>query len=177
MVGQRAGSGPLQKYFQEAGVKINSATTAWCAGFINASLAHAGIPGTGSLAAGSFANWGQNAEAEGYAAGDIIGHAKGFHGHHWGHVMMATGRAMDGKIEVIEGNTGHRVKRAWINPYSEQFHRRAPVTHIHQHYLDGQQIASNTVTHVLKGSEHSRTAAYFDGYGTFAGADRQTATA
>jgi hypothetical protein len=48
---------------------------------------------------------------------------------------------------------------------------------VHHHYLDGQQIASNTVTHVLRGSEHSRGAAYFDGYHTFAGADRQTATA
>jgi len=44
-------------------------------------------------------------------------------------------------------------------------------------YLDGKMIANNTVNHVLKSSEHSRGAAYFDGYGTFAGADRQTATA
>lgn len=44
-------------------------------------------------------------------------------------------------------------------------------------YLDGKHIASNTVNHILRSSEHSRGAAYFDGYHTFAGADRQTATA
>jgi len=48
--------------------------------------------------------------------------------------------------------------------------------HVHTH-LDGQVVASNTVRQILKSTEHSRGAAYFDGYGTFAGADRQTATA
>ena len=64
-----------------------------------------------------------------------------------------------------------------VSPYSgagrgqQEVHVHSPV------YLDGKMIASNTVTHILKGSEHSRQSAYFDGYHSFAGADRQTATA
>jgi len=63
-----------------------------------------------------------------------------------------------------------------VSPYragrgQQEVHVHSPV------YLDGKMIASNTVTHILKSSEHSRQSAYFDGYHSFAGADRQTATA
>jgi hypothetical protein len=127
MIGQRSGAPALQKYFHEAGVGINSAVTAWCAAFANATLKHAGIPGTGSLAASSFASWGKNAAGEGYKAGDILGHSKGWHGHQWGHTMMATGRSLaNGMVEVIAGDAGKKVSREWVNPAREQWHRRAP---------------------------------------------------
>jgi hypothetical protein len=48
--------------------------------------------------------------------------------------------------------------------------------HVHTH-LDGQVLANNTVRQILKSSEHSRQAAYFDSYGHYAGPDRQVATA
>jgi hypothetical protein len=57
-------------------------------------------------------------------------------------------------------------------------HNVAVVPYIHlDNYLDGAKVASNTVTHILKSTEHSRGAAYFDGWHSFSGADRQIATA
>ena len=148
MVGAAEGSRALQNYLSSGGVGMDSATTAWCAGFVNAALAHAGIQGTGSLAAGSFANWG-SAVHGGIMAGDILGHGKGWHGHHWGHVMMATGRTRGGLVEVIEGDSGHRVKSAWISPSGEQFIRRGMVppasssgaaSGVGDVYLDGRKV-------------------------------------
>lgn len=50
--------------------KINPARTPWCAAFVNAVLAKAGIKGTGSLSAASFARWGHRTLHP--AKGDIV---------------------------------------------------------------------------------------------------------
>ena len=179
----RSGSATLQRYLATGGVGMNSATTAWCAAFVNAALAHAGIQGTGSLAAGSFAHWGSAVHGS-LMAGDIIGHGKGWGGHSWGHVMMATGRHRGDLWEVIEGNSGHRVKHDWINPHSEQFIRRGqhinPYKRPHNSHpqalyvmLDGRQIHHSVVRHERRATEHSHQAPAFDGYQDFSAPDGQ----
>lgn len=50
--------------------KINPATTPWCAAFVNAVLAKAGIKGTNSLKAASFARWGHRTSSP--HRGDIV---------------------------------------------------------------------------------------------------------
>jgi hypothetical protein len=44
----------------------------WCAEFTNAYLQHAGVPGTGSLAARSFATWGQAVRDQDVQKGDVL---------------------------------------------------------------------------------------------------------
>ena len=183
VLGAASGSATLQRYLATGGVGMDSRTTAWCAAFVNASLAHAGIQGTGSLAAGSFANWGSAVHGS-IMAGDIIGHGKGWHGHRWGHAMIATGRAHGGLVEVIEGNSSHRVKRDWVNPNSEQFIRRGqhvapyskPPGGGHQNLtvmLDGEVIHRSVVNHERRATEHSHQAPTFDGHHDFSAPDGQ----
>lgn|GEM_PF-5817835 len=54
-----SGSDPrVRQFIRDNGGTIDPATTAWCAAFMNAALAHEGIQGTGKNTAESFANWG-----------------------------------------------------------------------------------------------------------------------
>ena len=108
---ERSNNQQLVDYMKAGGVSINPAKTAWCAAFVNASLARAGIKGTGSLAAGSFNNWGTAVtKPEEVQAGDVIVNRKrsprtGLVG---SHVALATGPAknINGKwyIPAIDGN-------------------------------------------------------------------------
>jgi uncharacterized protein (TIGR02594 family) len=63
--------GKLQSFFRSKNININPATTAWCAAFVNANLAEAGIKGTGSLAAGSFTKYGTAVKPGEVQPGDI----------------------------------------------------------------------------------------------------------
>lgn len=108
---ERTNNQQLVDYMKAGGVSINPARTAWCAAFVNASLARAGIQGTGSLAAGSFANWGTAVtKPEEVQAGDVIVNRKrsprtGLVG---SHVALATGPAQNISgtwyIPAIDGN-------------------------------------------------------------------------
>jgi hypothetical protein len=103
----------LSSFFSKAGLKVNPHTTAWCAAFTNASLAAAGVKGTGSLAAGSFTKWGRGVgEKEDIAAGDV-GVVKGVSprtGVEGTHVGILTGQTqMRGSkeyVELLAGNQG-----------------------------------------------------------------------
>jgi uncharacterized protein (TIGR02594 family) len=61
----------LQDFFRSKGINVNPRTTAWCAAFVNANLQQAGIKGTGSLAAGSFTNYGTAVKPGEVQPGDI----------------------------------------------------------------------------------------------------------
>ncbi len=52
---EKKNAAALKDYLETGGVNLDPATTAWCAAFVNSSLAQAGLPGTGSPAARSFA--------------------------------------------------------------------------------------------------------------------------
>ena len=96
--------------FLKSGGKANSlnpATTPWCAAFVNASLAKAGLQGTGTAWAPDFFKWGQQVtKPEDVKPGDIVVNNA--------HVSIATGpgvRNKDGtwSVPTVGGNESDRV--------------------------------------------------------------------
>jgi hypothetical protein len=92
----------LKEYLRTGGVGMNPRDLAWCAGFVNATLGHEGIKGTGSLMAGSFARWGQGVAGKDVRAGDVL------MANDQSHVGMAEGSARMGpnglEVKMIAGN-------------------------------------------------------------------------
>lgn len=92
----------LQKFLAEGGTNIDPAKTAWCAAFVNATLARAGNGGTGSNMARSFLNWGQAVDEP--QVGDVVVLERG--APPYGHVGFFAGFAPDGSIQILGGNQG-----------------------------------------------------------------------
>jgi ribosomal protein L35AE/L33A len=97
--------------FLKSGGKANSLdpyTTPWCAAFVNASLAKAGIKGTGTAWAPDFFKWGQRvSDPSTVKAGDVVVSN--------GHVSIATGPATKDKsgrwsVPTVGGNESNMVK-------------------------------------------------------------------
>jgi uncharacterized protein (TIGR02594 family) len=81
-------------------------TTAWCAAFVQATLATAHIPGTGKSNALSYRTW--DVALDKPALGAIAVHQDG---HSWkGHVGYVAGVMPSGRIVVLGGNQGNMVK-------------------------------------------------------------------
>jgi uncharacterized protein (TIGR02594 family) len=107
----------IRTYLRTGGAGMDPATTAWCAAFVNSSLQHEGIRGSGSEVATSFMTWGERATGP-IQRGDVLvksrGHAPGETG---GHVGMATGGVRQGpggtEYEMISGNSADQVRRTW----------------------------------------------------------------
>ena len=95
-------SAKLREYLRTGGVGMNPRDLAWCAGFVNATLGHEGIKGTGSLMAGSFFKWGHGVSAMDVHAGDVLVAKDG------SHVGMAEGAVRMGpngpEVLMIAGN-------------------------------------------------------------------------
>lgn len=107
--------GRLQSFFASKGIKVDPAVTSWCADFVNANLASAGIKGTGSPAAGSFTKYGTGITADQVRAGDI-GVVRGISprtGQEGTHVGQLTGNTRMGprglEVEMLGGNQGGTV--------------------------------------------------------------------
>ncbi|CUU16255.1 FIG01004502 hypothetical protein CDS [Bradyrhizobium sp.] len=97
-------------------------SNAWCARFVNSSLAAAGGKGTGSAAAASFYKWG-NAVTGGVKRGDIMVAPH--------HVGFATGKVnASGRIQMISGNHGDAVGYSWEKPGRYQLRRGAPIGNV-----------------------------------------------
>lgn len=92
----------LQKFLAEGGANIDPSKTAWCAAFVNATLAKAGNGGTGSNMARSFLNWGQAVQQP--QVGDVVVLERGKPP--FGHVGFFAGFAPDGSIQILGGNQG-----------------------------------------------------------------------
>jgi hypothetical protein len=92
--------GKLAQFFNEAGIKISPRTTAWCAAFVNASLAKTGQRGTGSLAAASFYKYGTPVRPGDVQPGDIA-----VAPHHVAFVEATRG----GMFQSLGGNQGGTV--------------------------------------------------------------------
>jgi hypothetical protein len=130
--GATANSPLLADYLKTGGVNLDPRQSAWCAAFVNASLAHHGIEGSGSQVATSFENWGSPVKPGDVAKDDVIvlprGRAAGELG---GHVGMATGNTRvnpdtgNPEIEMIQGNLSHAVKRSWEDPSNVVIRRAA----------------------------------------------------
>lgn len=97
------------QFFADAGhAWVKDDETAWCAAFVNAMLAKAGVKGTGSLAARSFLKWGEKLKAP--KPGCIVVFKRG--NSSWqGHVAFFI-RTVGASIEVLGGNQGNAVSIA-----------------------------------------------------------------
>lgn len=92
----------LRNLFSEANIAIDPKMTAWCAAFVNAVLATEGLPGTGSLAARSFLEYGKAADDP--RRGDIAVLRRGTGNQ--GHVGFFDGFDAAGNPILLSGNAG-----------------------------------------------------------------------
>ena len=113
----------LTDYLHNGGVNLDPATTAWCAAFVNATLAQSGQQGTGSNMARSFMQWGQAVDQP--QPGDIAVFSRGDANGPYGHVGFFQGYNPDGTIRVLGGNQGDAVSVSSFSPNALLGFRRA----------------------------------------------------
>lgn len=90
------------------GAKLDPATTAWCARFVNSVLYDTGLKGTGSDMAKSFLNYGTATDKP--SEGDIVVLSRGDPNGPQGHVGFYAGPgSTPGTIKVLAGNTNNSV--------------------------------------------------------------------
>lgn len=168
----------IQQYLRTGGMGMNPAKVAWCAAFVNASLAKAGIKGTGSAAAISFAHWGNPVNGP-IQRGDVLVRPH--------HVGILTGNTQNGLAEMISGNHGNAVSRSWESLRNAWVRRKtsfappmkgsqlasASPTVILE--VDGRELGRSASKHVAQHHEHTRQSPYFNGHGMFAGPDHSFA--
>ena len=94
----------IQEYLANGGVNLDPAVTAWCAAFVNATLAQGGLEGTGSNMARSFLDWGEAVDTP--QIGDIVVFSRGDPNGPFGHVGFFQGYDDQGNIRVLGGNQG-----------------------------------------------------------------------
>lgn len=122
----------IMEYLKSGGVNMDPAVNAWCAAFVNATLGRAGIHGTGSMMARSFATWGQDASSD-PQPGDIVGFPSSVapNDPNRGHVGILVGRDANGNYLILGGNqSGGRMRGGGVsvvpyNPDKAIFVRRA----------------------------------------------------
>ncbi|CAD7336111.1 TIGR02594 family protein [Sphingomonadales bacterium 58] len=119
---ERSDNSALQSLFKEAGLSVDPKMTAWCAAFVNAVLATNGLPGTASLGARSFLNYGTATDKP--VAGDIVVAKRGTG--QQGHVGFYQGTDAKGNILVFGGNTGDKVGTQAVARKDILGFRRAP---------------------------------------------------
>ncbi|HEV7417678.1 MAG TPA: TIGR02594 family protein, partial [Tianweitania sediminis] len=102
---ERADSKVLDSFLQASGnwKGMSVQDFAWCASFANASLAKAGMQGTGSNMASSFLNWGTGTDAP--KIGDVVVLRPQTTGSS-GHVGFVAG-FKDGSVDIFGGNQSH----------------------------------------------------------------------
>jgi len=117
----------VQTYLKTGG-HPDPSKQAWCAMYVGASLAKAGIKGAGDTAT-SYEKWGQAVKAAEVKRGDVVvltkGHPAGEKG---GHVGLATGETrMQGgqlQVEMVAGNTRGKVQKYFVNADANTMVRR-----------------------------------------------------
>jgi len=97
-------------YFRDAGhPQVSNDETAWCAAFVGAMLARAGLKGTGMLSARSYLTWGVPVDRKYAREGDIVVFSRG--NSTWqGHVGFFVKDNGD-TITVLGGNQANAVNR------------------------------------------------------------------
>jgi len=120
----------LSQFFRDQGIRVNPRTVPWCAAFVNAGLKAAGIKGTGSLAAGSFTNYGTAVPMGEVQPGDIgvvrgRSPRTGIEGRHVGFLTGET-RMVNGRLQykMVAGNERDGVRETWRDARS--LHTRRP---------------------------------------------------
>jgi uncharacterized protein (TIGR02594 family) len=125
---ENTNNGQINSFLKQGGVDINAAQTAWCAAFVNSSLAQVGVKGTGSLTANSFLNWGTKIDPSKVLKGDVLVEDRGLGATDaGGHVGFATGstRMFGGQqqVQMLSGNSADSVQTTWVNAMSVQARR------------------------------------------------------
>ena len=103
------GHAKIMEFLRTGGHGMDPATNSWCAAFVGSALHKAGykdIPQVkGGDVANAYQNWGTTIAAKDVQRGDVVittrGHRPGQMG---GHLAIASGPMVDGKIPVIEGD-------------------------------------------------------------------------
>lgn len=85
--------------------------TPWCASFVGACLAQAGLQGTGKLNARSYLGWGEEINIADAEAGDIVVFWRGSPDSWTGHVGFYAGHGTN-TVQVLGGNQGNSVSIA-----------------------------------------------------------------
>lgn len=113
----------LRDFFKAANQNVDPKMTAWCAAFVNAVLAANGLPGSGSLMARSFLNYGTATQDP--QPGDLVILRRGS-GNVQGHVGFYMGAAEGGGVRVLGGNQGDRVSEKTFRAADVLGYRRVP---------------------------------------------------
>ena len=103
----------LTNFLSAGGVDIDPSQTAWCAAFVNATLAKTGLDGTGALNARSFLEWGTGVDTP--QLGDIVVLSRG-NNPAQGHVGFFKGFDANGDILILGGNQSDAVS---VSSYSK----------------------------------------------------------
>jgi len=117
-IGETIDNSDIQRYISTGG-HPDPGKAAWCAMFVGASLTKAGIRDSRSDVATSYENWGSAVDPHsGIRKGDVYVRTRGHRpGETGGHVGMLTGqtRFVHGReqVEMISGNSAHRVRKTW----------------------------------------------------------------
>lgn len=131
----------IMGYFRDAGFAgIDSETTSWCAGFANACLERSGVPGSKSLAARSFLQWGKKVTSP--KPGDIVVFWRNSPSSWQGHVGFFLSQSAT-HISVLGGNQGDAVKIANY-PKNQLLGFREPVSGANSRTLRA-QVAGATL--------------------------------
>jgi uncharacterized protein (TIGR02594 family) len=121
---EKTNAAEINAFLKRGGVDLDSATTAWCAAFVNSALAQIGVQGTGSQVATSFANWGRGVGLGQLQRGDVLVQSRGrAPGQTGGHVGFATGNVRTigdqiTEVEMISGNAADKVTQEWVEASS-----------------------------------------------------------
>lgn len=110
MLGKTEYQEELKAYLQKANPGLDPAQTPWCAGFIGSVLNASGLKGTGSLAAKSYLNYGQ--QSTNPSTGDIVvfNDLSGKNDPNRGHVGFVKSIDQQAKtVTVIGGNQSNQV--------------------------------------------------------------------
>jgi uncharacterized protein (TIGR02594 family) len=101
-------------YLRQGGVALDPRFEAWCAAFVNSTLAQAGLKGATNVA-NSFQKWGDQVEISAVQEGDIVIQTRNKGPDQvGGHIGIATGVRQGNKVEVIAGNTSGKVKKYFL---------------------------------------------------------------
>ena len=110
----------IVEYATATTLKASDDETPWCASFVNWCLLRAGLKGTGSARALSFANWGVGCSAC-LGAVAVIDYGGGK-----GHVAFVVGKTPKNELVLLGGNQSKSVKYKSVNPLAINAQYRMP---------------------------------------------------